>query len=61
MDFSEEDDRKGFCVVDIDPAAPRGDRTRWQHVPVDARRFVTIDVNVPVDAEDPTALVTRRN
>ena len=60
VDFSEEDDRKGFCVVDIDPAAPRGDRTRWQHVPVDARRFVTIDVNVPVDAEDPTALVTRR-
>ncbi len=60
VDFSEEDDRKGFCVVDIDPASPRGDRTRWQHVPVDARRFVTIDVNVPVDAEDPTALVTRR-
>ena len=60
VDFSEEDDPKGFCVVDIDPSAARGARTRWAHVPVDARRFLTIEVTVPPDAEDPTALVLRR-
>ncbi len=60
VDFSEEDDRKGFCVVDIDPAGPRGDRTRWEHVPVDARRFLTIEATVPVDAGDPTSLVLQR-
>ena len=60
VDFSEEDDRKGFCVVDIDPVAPRGQRTRWEHVPTDARRFLTIEVTVPPEAEDPTALVLER-
>lgn len=60
IDFSEEGDRKGFCVVDIDPAAPRGERTRWEHVAVDARPFVTIEVTAPLDAMDPTALALQR-
>ena len=60
VDFSEEDDRKGFCVVDIDPDAPRGQRTRWEHVPTDARRFLTIEVTVPPESQDPTALVLER-
>ncbi|MDE2901030.1 MAG: exonuclease SbcCD subunit D [Chloroflexota bacterium] len=60
VDFSEEDDSKGFCVVDIDPAAPPGRRTQWQHVPVDARPFLTVEVTVPTDEQDPTALVLRR-
>ena len=60
VDFSEEDDRKGFCVVDIDPEAPRGQRTRWEHVPTDARRFLTIEVTVPPESQDPTALVLER-
>ena len=60
VDFSEEDDRKGFCVVDIDPDAPRGQRTRWEHVPTDARRFLTIEVTVPPESQDPTTLVLER-
>ena len=59
VDFSEEDDTKGFCLVEIDPAAPAGERVRWEHVPIKARTFLTIDVKVPDDAEDPTALVVR--
>ena len=60
VDFSEENDRKGFCVVDIDPAGPKGGRTRWEHVGVDARRFLTVEVTVPVEELDPTARVLRR-
>ncbi len=60
VDFSEENDRKGFCVVEIDASAPKGERTRWEHVPIDARRFLTIEVTVPADALDATALVLRR-
>ena len=59
VDFSEEDDVKGFCLVEIDPTLPQGERARWELVPVDARPMVTIRVTVPPDAEDPTALVTR--
>ena len=57
VDFSEEDDTKGFCLVEIDPTAPAGERTRWEHIPIKARTFLTIDVKVPDDEEDPTTLV----
>ncbi len=57
VDFSEEGDDKGFCLVDIDPAAPVGERVQWAHIPIKARIFLTIDVKVPDDEEDPTALV----
>ena len=60
VDFSEEDDSKGFCVVDIDPSAPPGRRAQWRHVPIDAPPFLTVEVTVPPDAQDPTALVLRR-
>jgi exonuclease SbcD len=59
VDFSEEDDVKGFCLVEIDAALPRGERATWEFVPVDARPFLTIEVKVPADADDPTALVLR--
>ncbi|HLC30305.1 MAG TPA: hypothetical protein VJM51_05950, partial [Dehalococcoidia bacterium] len=45
VDFGEEDQEKGFYVVDIDPAAPPGQRLRsYDFVPVKARAFVTIEV-----------------
>ena len=60
VDFSEEGDEKGFCVVDIDPAAPRGQRlVDFSFQPVNARRFVTVDVTVPPGELDPTAAVLR--
>ena len=60
VDFSEEGDDKGFCVVDMDPAAPQGKRlTDFDFHRLDARRFVTVDVTVPVGDPDPPSAVVR--
>lgn len=54
IDFGEENDEKGFCVIDLDPGAPRGQRmVDFRFLPVGARRFLTIEVKVDAD-EDPT-------
>ena len=60
VDFSEEADDKGFCVVDLDPSAPQGKRlTDFQFHTVNARRFVTVDVTIAPGEPDPTAAVLR--
>jgi exonuclease SbcD len=60
VDFSEEADQKGFCVVDIDPAAPQGQRmVDFQFHRVDARPFVTVDVRIDSGELDPTDAVVR--
>jgi len=51
VDFSEEKDRKGFVWLEIDC-----DGATWEFVEVDARPFVTIDVNA-VGIKDPTNAV----
>ena len=54
IDFSEEDDAKGFCMIELDPALPRGERlVDFRFVPVDARPMLTIDVRTR-PGEDPT-------
>ena len=60
VDFSEEGDDKGFCVVDLDPTAPQGRRmTNFEFHKLDARKFVTVDVSVEPQDTDPTATVVR--
>ncbi len=60
VDFSEEGDEKGFCVVDLDPSENRGERlTDFRFQPVNARRFVTVDATVAPGEPDPTAAVLR--
>lgn len=61
VDFGEEDhDAKGFYVVDLDPAAPRGSRVKkTSFQPVAARSFVTVDVTIEDSDPDPTAKVIR--
>jgi len=60
VDFSEEGDEKGFCVVDLDPAAPQGRRmTNFEFHKLAARSFVTVDVSVEPQDVDPTATVVR--
>ena len=60
MDFSEEGGDKGFCVVDLDLDASQGQRlTGFEFQQIAARPFVSIDVNVPSGAEDPTGEVLR--
>jgi exonuclease SbcD len=54
IDFSEEKDTKGFCVFDLDPSKPRGERiSGFQFQPVDARPMLTVDVRVR-PGQDPT-------
>lgn len=61
MDFSEEDQPKGFYAVELDPARERGSRLKsFTFVPVEARRFVTIDVKVEPGENDPTAVVLKQ-
>ena len=58
IDFGEEHDTKGFCVLDLDPAQPQGKRLRdFQFVPVNARPFLTIRVKIRPGDADPTATV----
>ncbi len=60
VDFTEESDQKGFCVVDLDPFAPQGQRmTGFEFHKVDARAFVTIDATIEPQEFDPTAAVLR--
>ena len=54
VDFSEEEESKGFCVVELDPSKPPGHRlTSFDFREVRARPFLTIDVRVS-PGEDPT-------
>jgi len=60
VDFSEEGDEKGFCVVDLDQTSPQGQRmTNFEFHKLDARIFVTVDVSVEPQDVDPTATVVR--
>ena len=60
VDFSEEGDEKGFCVVDLDPAAAQGERmVGFEFQRVQARTFVTVDVQIEALDNDPTGTVVR--
>jgi len=58
VDFSEETETKGFCVVDLSLQREDGSRMiNFEFHPVDARPFLTIDVEVRATDEDPNAPV----
>jgi len=58
VDFGEEKDTKGFCVFDLDPSLSPGVRlTDFHFEPVDARTFLTIDVNIADDDHSPSERV----
>jgi len=60
VDFGEENDEKGFYVVDIEPDPTTGKRqVSFEFHPVNARRFLTIEVAPEEDDLDPTATVLR--
>jgi exonuclease SbcD len=52
IDFGEEGERKGFVMAQIE----RG-HTEWDFVPVDARRFLTIRIDVTGSDEPMTAIL----
>ena len=60
LDFSEEEDEKGFYVVEIEPGLETGKRkVSFDFHPVRGRRFVTINIDVEPEDTDPTSTVLR--
>ncbi len=60
VDFGEEGEEKGFCVVELDPDRPQGGRmTSFEFVPVAARRLLTICATVRDGDPDPTQAALR--
>ena len=56
IDFSEEEDEKGFFVAEIS-TQEQGRRVCHEFHPVRARRFLSIRVNIGVQEADPTQAV----
>lgn len=60
LDFGEEGDEKGFCLVEIEPNNPMGNRrVSFEFHPVIGRRFRTIAVNIEAEDTEPTSSVLR--
>ena len=51
INFGEEKEDKGFCLVNIE-----GDKTSYEFITVPARKFITIDIEIPT-GQDPTTLL----
>jgi exonuclease SbcD len=60
LDFSEEEDDKGFYLVEIEPDKETGKRqVSFDFHQVTGRRFLTINVNIEPQDTDPTSTVLR--
>ncbi len=58
LDFSDEEDEKGFYLVEIATDKETGKRqASFDFHPVGGRRFLTIDINVAAEDTGPTATV----
>ena len=58
VDFSEEADEKGFCIIDLDLDQAQGQRLAdFRFERIAARPFVTVDATVPENEDNPTAFV----
>ncbi len=58
INFGEEQDEKGFCLVELEKQSPGGPTTRafhalYEFIPTPARPFVTVQLEV-LEGEDPT-------
>ena len=53
INFGEEKEDKGFCLVNIE-----GDKTSYEFITVPARKFITVDIEIP-SGQDPTAVLLR--
>jgi len=57
IDFSDEEDVKGFYVVEIEPKRNREERLTFDFHPLKARRFLTIKVHIPSHDPNPTSTI----
>ena len=59
LDFGDEDDEKGFYVIDIEPDENGKRKVAFDFHPTNGRRFLTIDVTLSALDIDPTAVVLK--
>ncbi len=60
LDFSEEEDEKGFYVVEIEPDKETGKRrVSFDFHPVTGRRFLTVNIGIDSPDTDPTSAVLK--
>ncbi len=60
LDFSEEEDDKGFYIVEIEPDKETGKRrVSFDFHQVTGRRFLTIDISIQPEDIEPTSTVLR--
>ncbi|MCL0091996.1 exonuclease subunit SbcD, partial [Dehalococcoidales bacterium] len=59
LDFSEEEDDKGFYLVEIKSDKMGKRRVSFDFHPVKGRRFLTINVNIKPEDTDPTSTVLK--
>lgn len=60
IDFGEEDDEKGFYLVQLEPGNERGKRvTSLEFKTLKGRRFLTINASLKAEDPDPTGTVLR--
>ena len=60
LDFGEEEDEKGFYLVEIEPEKQAGNRrVSFDFHPVVGRRFLTINVNIEPEDTDSTSTVLK--
>jgi DNA repair protein SbcD/Mre11 len=57
LDFGDEDDEKGFYVVDIETDDAGKKHTSFEFQPTNGRRFLTIAVTLTAQDTDPTAII----
>ena len=57
LDFGDEDDEKGFYVIDIESDGTGKKHTAFEFHPTNGRRFLTIDVKLTEQDTDPTAVI----
>jgi exonuclease SbcD len=58
FDFGDEDEDKGFYVVDVEMKG-KEKRVAFEFHKVDARRFLTVSVDVDIEDMDPTVAVLK--
>jgi exonuclease SbcD len=60
VDFGDEDDEKGFYVINIGPDTSAAKRqVSYEFHPIQARRFFTLPIDIGTDDGDPTATVVK--
>ncbi len=57
IDFGEEKEEKGICLVEIAPGKLNGWTSSFQFIPTNARKFLTITIDLKSDDPDPNQTI----